>query len=269
MKSGFLLSILLLSLSLPDPVGQLLLACAAAAPIVYLRRQTYLPPAEGARTAAWVYENLADHRERQAVLERLSGTELAALLESCSQLHEIRHRAPTNLRSDDNASTVVNELRSHRVRELKDGRDSEAVSRFVRAVEADSPALPPTEHAFTEMTRLASNRPDLVVQVLREWLSLPDSLERYRVAMGKAPALTDSLIETYHLKLDHPSLAPAEEISTLLSLLQPELREAYRSELPCLPTVFPTGVDQAFVARKFVARAWSRMSLSCPSPTIN
>ena len=139
----------------------------------------------------------------------------------------------------------------------------------MRAVETNSPALPPAEPALTEMTRLASNHPDLVVQVLHDWLLLPDSLERFRAARKRAPALTATLIQTYHLELDHPSLAPAEEVSTLLSLLQPELREAYRSELPTLPTVFPTRFDQEFVARKFVARMWSKMSVSCPLPMTN
>ncbi len=41
MKPGFLLSLFLLSLSLPDPAGQLLLVCAAAVPIVYLRRRQH------------------------------------------------------------------------------------------------------------------------------------------------------------------------------------------------------------------------------------
>lgn len=270
MKPGFLLSLFLLSLSLPDPAGQLLLVCAAAVPIVYLRRrQASIPLTEGAHIAAWVYENVAGHRERQTILKRLSGTELAALLDSCSQLHQVRHRAPTNRHSDDNASLVVNELRRHRIQELQSGQDKEAVSRFVRAVETNSPALPPGEHALTEMTRLASNHPDLIVQVLRDWILLPNSLQRFRAARKGAPALTASLIQTYHLDLDHPSLAPAEEVSTLLSLLQPELREAYRSELPTLPTVFPTRFDQEFVARKFVARVWSKMSVSCPLPMTN
>lgn len=269
MKPGYLLLLLFLFFSLPDPVGPLLLACSIIAPILSLRRYSSVPLADGAQIAAWVYENIAGQRERRSVLERLSGIELAALLESCSQLHQVRHRAPTTLPSDDNASLVVNELRRHRFEELKNGRDKEAVSRFVRAVEFNSPALPPAEIALTETARLVSSEPDLVVRVLREWLLTPDSVERFQAAVDQAPALTERLIHTYQLDLDSPSLSSAEEVSVVLSLMSRELREAYRSELPNLPPVSPTPPDRDLIARKFVARAWSRMCLPHLSSTTN
>ena len=270
MKPGFLLPLLLLFFSLPDPAGPLLLlGCAAAVPAFYFRRQRNTSPAEGTYAAAWVYDNVASPRERQAVLDRLSGTELATLLETCSELHQGAYRAPATLPCAEKAAFVVNELRRHRVEALKNGRDQEAVRRFVRAVEVNSPALPPARQALAEMTRLVSNDPDLVVQTLREWLLRPDCLKRFQAATKGAPALTDNLIRAYHLDLDQPSLSSAEEVSVVLSLMNPELREAYRSELPNLPSVSPTRADKEFVARKFVARAWSRMSVSYPSSTIN
>jgi hypothetical protein len=269
MKPGVLLPLLLLSFSLPDPVGQLVMAWAITVPFIHLRRDTSTVPPDGAHLAAWVYENAAGHRERRSVLERLSGIELAALLEASSQLHVAPHRAPATLPSEAGEQLIVNELRRHNIQDLKEARDRETVSRFVRAVESDSPALPPAEHALTEATKLASNHPDAVVQVLRDWLLQPDSLERFRVAMEKAPAHTTRLIQAYHLELDHPGLSPAEEVAVVLSLMKSELRTAYSCELPNLPKVTPTFSDREFVARRFVARVWSRISHSYISSTVN
>lgn len=271
MKTGSLVPFLLLSSSflLPEPTSLLMLVCVAAIPFCFLRRQPLPAPAEGALAAAWVYENVASHRERQTVLDRLSGAELAALLETSSELEQRTHRPPAALPSRGNAAFVVNGLRRHRVQALREARDQETVSRFVRAVEVNSPSLPPADLALTETKRLVCSEPDLVVQVLRDWLLLPDSLERFRIAMDKNPALTERLIQTYHLKLDHPGLSPAEEVCVLLSLLKPELHKAYRSELPILPTLAPSRIDQEFVARKFVARIWSRISVCCSSSTVN
>lgn len=271
MKTGSLVPFLLLSSSLllPEPASLLLLVCVAAIPLCFLRRQLHPAPAEGALAAAWVYENVASHRERQTVLDRLSGAELAALLETSSELNQRTHRPPATVPSEENSTFVVNELRRHRIQALKEARDRETVSRFVRAAEVNSPSLPPAEIALPETIRLVSSEPDLVVQVLRDWLLLPDSMERFRTAMEKAPALTERLVHTYHLKLDQPGLSPAEEVCALLSLLKPEPRKAYRSELPTLPPFEPTRFDQELVARKFVARVWARISVSSPLSTRN
>jgi hypothetical protein len=243
---------------LPDTSAVLMLCLAMLVSFIPLKAKKRRDVSLGEDLlAAWAYERLASKRDRQSILARLSGGEVATLLEACTTLQGIAHCTPARLPEENIEDWIVRRLRGQRLEILKEGKDIESVGRLMRAIESDYPRLLKGPEAVEECRRLCWSRPEIVIRSLRDWSRRPDALQRFQQSVRSEPRRMERLITRYHQELERPGLSPTEEVSIFLQLQDPQLFEILKAELGELHPLTPTEADNHFVAEKFVTRLWS------------